>query len=175
MTRGRERAHEGLALESARRPSDRGPRRYPKLRLRTRLRGTHLLSLRHALRRRSQVPDPRTNRPAKTCPLPSPTTRRRADLSVPSRTRWRPCESARPSKSPGRSTNHPENRCTIGAHDTVEFESPLFRRLQNPGPPHRIGRFGRLFSQKPLLYRMSIVHCSNRRAPSEQFRTCPFC
>jgi hypothetical protein len=31
----------------------------------------------------------------------------RSDLSIPSRTLWRPCESARPSKSLGRSTCHP--------------------------------------------------------------------
>ena len=129
--------------------SDRGPRRYPKLRLRTRLRGTHLPSPRHALHRRSRVPDPRTNRPSRhpgswRCEnLPVPIVHDpealRADLSVPSRTRWRPCESARRSKSPGRSTNHPENRCTIGAHDTVEFESPL-QAAPKSGAPHRHNR-----------------------------------
>jgi hypothetical protein len=100
----------------------------------------------------------------------------RADLSVPSRTRWRPCESARPSKSPGRSANHLENRCTIGAHDTVEFESPL-QAAPKSGAPHRHNPAAPAGSspKSHCFYRMSIVHCSSRRAPSEQFRTCPLC
>jgi hypothetical protein len=98
----------------------------------------------------------------------------RADLSVPSRTRWRLCESARPSKSPGRSTNHPENRCTIGAHDTVEFESPLQAAPKSGAPsPSQSAASGGSSPKSRCFRRMSIV--SKPRTPSEQFRTCPFC
>jgi hypothetical protein len=122
MTRGRERTHEGLALESARKLSDRGPRRYPKLRLRTITRNSSSITTPRSASpltgsRSANEPPFRHSGSWRRENLPVPIVHHpealRPDLSVPSRTRWRPCESARPSKSPGRSADHPENRSAL--------------------------------------------------------------
>jgi hypothetical protein len=53
---------------------------------------------------------------------------------------------------------HRLRKSTIGAHGTVEFESPLSGGSNIRGPlTATIGRFGRLFSQNPLL--LPDIYC----------------